>query len=104
MFVDLVELSGEIDRPVVNVDGLHEFSIPRELALKLEVGLALDGLVVNRFTSHINTSESNYAIFPNQYFSLSCLFYHFAFELIKYFEIIKKLKVDSFNFSLLLWN
>jgi hypothetical protein len=96
MLKDLREASKEfID--VVNISSLEEIKIPSQLRADIESGVLQGKLSIQPFSSYArtSTSNSNYAIFPNQMYKFSVLIYDFAFEVKKYFECIDKYKINS---------
>ena len=96
MLKDLREVSKDsID--VVSRDSLEEVKIPPQLRRDLQSGVLQGNLSVNSYSSYARTSttNSNYAIFPNQMYKFSALIYDFAFEVKKYFECINKYKIKN---------
>lgn len=90
MLRNLIEASTELlNKPIVKADTLAEYKLPYEMAQLLKNSLMLDGLSIEAHTSSLKTSDTNFAVFPNQFFSFACFFYDFAKELIKYFELLR---------------
>lgn len=79
---------------VVSVTSLEEVKIPSQLRNDLQDGVLPGDLSVQPFSSYARTSttNTNYAIFPNQMYKFSALIYDFAFEVKKYFDCINKYK------------
>lgn len=94
MLKNLVDAANELPAPIVTLDTLAEYKVPPYLAQKMRDNLKLHGLNIDAHTSSLKTSETttetNFAVFPNQYFSFACHFYEFANELIEYFKLLAK--------------
>lgn len=88
MLKSLIDVSAELLKPIVTTATLSEYKLPNSMAQVLKSRLNLSGLSIEAHTSSLKTSESNFAVIPNQFFSFACYFYDFANELIKYFQLL----------------
>jgi hypothetical protein len=88
MLKNLIDVSAELHKPIVTSGTLKEYKLPSSLALLLKSRLHLNGLSIDAYTSSLKTSDTNFAVIPNQFFSFACYFYDFANELNKYFQLL----------------
>ena len=89
MLKNLIIASKELVKPIVTSNTLAEYKLPPLIAQDLMSDLNLSGLSIEAHTSSLKTSDTNFAAFPNQFFSFACYFYDFANELIKYFQLLE---------------
>lgn len=89
MLKNLIDAASELPNPIVTSETLIEYRLPESIAQTLMEKLELSGLKIDAHTASLKTSDTNFAILPNQYFAYACYFYDFANELIKYFQLLK---------------
>lgn len=85
MLKSLIDVSADLLKPIVTTESLVEYKLSPSMAQLLKSSLNLNGLNIEAHTSSLKTSDTNFAVIPNQFFSFACYFYDFSNELIKYF-------------------
>ena len=88
MLKSLIDAANELHKPIVSSETLTEYKLPNSMAQVLKSRLKLSGLSIEAHTSSLKTSETNFAVIPNQFFSFACYFFDFANVLIKYFQLL----------------
>ena len=95
MLTDLVSLKESLPIfPIVNTHTLTDSALSDDLINQLNLVLRDKGYHVGEYTSSFNQG-GQYAIFPNQYFTLVGSLGDLALELEKYISIFEKLRMDA---------